>query len=33
VEFSVKLLLMWQDVQGVGVGDMCVPVRVNPVAL
>ena len=24
---------MWHDAQGVGVGDMCVPVKVNPVVL
>jgi hypothetical protein len=24
---------MWHDAQGVGVGEMCVPVNVNPVML
>ena len=27
------MLLIWQEAQGVGVGDMCVPVNVNPVTL
>jgi len=27
------LLLTWQDTQGVGVGDTCMPVRVKPVTL
>jgi len=27
------LLLTWQEAQGVGFGDMCVPVSVKPVAL
>ena len=31
VELSVKLLATWQEMQGVGVGEMCWPVRANPV--
>ena len=27
------MLLTWQEAQGVGLGDMCVPVSVNPVML
>ena len=26
-------MLTWQEVQGVGDGDMCVPVKANPVVL
>jgi hypothetical protein len=33
VELSEKLLLMWQDAQGVGVGETCMPVKANPVVL
>ena len=33
VELSVWLLLAWHATQGVGVGDMCVPVKANPVVL
>ena len=32
-ELSVKLLLMWQEAQGVGLGDACVPVSAKPVTL
>jgi len=31
VELSVKLLFTWQDMQGVGVGETCSPVKANPV--
>ncbi len=27
------MLLTWQETQGVGVGDMCVPVKAKPVVL
>jgi len=27
------LLLTWHEAQGVGAGDMCVPVKANPVVL
>ena len=29
----MKLLLIWQEMQGVGVGETCIPVKVNPVVL
>ena len=29
----MKLLLTWQEMQGVGVGETCIPVKANPVVL